>query len=71
MAGNRIVRQRISIIAMIVMMIYVLEQTPNMFAQRVVQNQRGVVFCQPHTFRLFQHIGDPTIIDFILQPAVG
>lgn len=59
MAGIVIVRQRIRVVAIIVTMINVFEHTPDMFAHRVVRNQRRTLFRQAHTFCRFQHIGKP------------
>jgi len=70
MTGNRIMRQRVGVIAMIVMMVDVLEQTPDMFAQSVIQDQCRLVFRQPHAFRLSKHIRHPTVINLLLKPAV-
>ena len=38
MTGNWIMRQGIAVVAMIVVMIYIIEQVANVFAQRVIQD---------------------------------
>ena len=71
MTGDRIIRQRIGVVTVIVMMVDVLEQTANVFAQRVIQNERRALFCQPDRLRLLQHLPHPTVIDLFLLPAIG
>lgn len=52
-------------------MVNVFEQTPNMFAQGVIHNQRRSLFCQADAFRLFQYITHPPVVDLCLRPAVA
>jgi hypothetical protein len=63
-----IVRERIRIVAMIVMAIDVVEHTAHMLAQGVIEDQRGVGLRAAHRFRLLEQILEPTVIDAVLEP---
>ena len=65
-ACDRIVRERIRRVAMIVMAIDIVEQTAHMLTQSIIENQRGVGLRTAYCFRLLEEIGDPTIIDAAL-----
>src|SRR2546428_11861205 len=68
MTGDRIVRKGIRVIAMIIMVIDIVEQTAHMLAQRVIQNQERVRFRTADRFRLLEPIRDATVIDAVLEP---
>src|SRR6266702_8260380 len=68
MTGDRIVRKGIRVIAMIIMVIDIVEQTAHMLAQRVIQNQERVRFRTADRFRLLEQIRDATVIDAVLEP---
>src|SRR3972149_181557 len=56
MAGDGIMRERIGIVTVVVMAVNVLEETPDMLAQGIVQHQRRLVFREPHGLRLLEKI---------------
>src|SRR6266705_3741543 len=68
MTGDRIVREGIRVIAMIIMAIDIVEQTAHMLAQRVIQHQERVSFRTADRFRLLEQIHDATVIDAVLEP---
>lgn len=68
MTGDRIVREGIRVIAMIVMAINIIEQTAHMLAQRIVKDQERVSFRTADRFRLLEQIRDATVIDAVLEP---
>jgi len=67
--GDRIVRERRSILPMIVMAIDLVEQTAHMRAQRVIQPQERVRLWTADRFRLLEQIRDATVIDTVLEPG--
>jgi hypothetical protein len=68
MTRDGIVRERIGIVAMIVMAIDVVEQTAHMLAQGVIEDQRGVGLRAADGMRLLEQILKPTVIDAVLEP---
>jgi hypothetical protein len=68
MTGDRIVREGIRGIAMIVMAINIIEQTAHMLAQRIIKDQERVSFRTADRFRLLEQIRDATVIDAVLEP---
>src|SRR6266571_4719201 len=68
MTGDRIVREGIRGIAMIVMAINIIEQTAHMLAQRIIKDQDRVSFRTADGFRLLEQILDATVIDAVLEP---
>jgi hypothetical protein len=68
MTGDRIVREGIRVLAMIVMAINIIEQTAHMLAQRIIKDQERVSFRTANRFRLLEQIRDATVIDAVLEP---
>ena len=68
MTRDGIVRERIRLVAMIVMAIDIVEHTAHRLAQGVIENQRGVGLRAAHRFRLLEQILEPTVIDAVLEP---
>ena len=68
MTGDRIVREGIRAIAMIIMAIDIVEQTAPRLAQRVIQHQERVRFRTADRLRLLEQIRDATVIDAVLEP---
>src|SRR5712692_8838198 len=66
MTRDGIVRERIRIVAMIVMAIDVVEQTAHMLAQGVIEDQRGVGLRMTDLLCLLEQIRDATVIDAVL-----
>jgi hypothetical protein len=71
MTGDGIARERIRILAMIVMAIDIVEQTAHMLAQRVIKHQERVRFRTADRYRLLEQILDAPIIDAVLEPRRG
>src|SRR6266511_6226360 len=68
MTGDRIVREGIRVLAMVVVAIDIVEQAPHMLAQRVIKNQERVRFRTADRLRLLEQIRDATVIDAVLEP---
>jgi hypothetical protein len=68
MTGDRIVGERIRAIAMIVMAIHLVEQTPHMLAQGVIEDQDGVALRTTDRLRLLEQRREPTVVDALLEP---
>src|SRR5215813_4638250 len=68
MARDWIVGEWIRVIAMIVMTVDVVKQTPHMLAQGIIENQGCVSFWTTNRFRLLEQILDATVIDVVLEP---
>jgi hypothetical protein len=69
MTGDGIVCEGIRGLAMVVMAIHIVEQTPDMLAQRVVEDQSCVSLRTAYGLRLLEQIRQPTVIDTILEPG--
>src|SRR5215213_11073333 len=68
MTGDRIVREGLRVIAMILRAINRIEQTAHMFAQRIIKDQERVSFRTADRFRLLEQIRDATVIEAVLEP---
>ena len=68
MTGDGIVHERIRILAMIVMTIDRVEQTPDMLAQGVIEHQERVGLRTADRLGLLEQIRKPTVIDTVLEP---
>ena len=68
MTGDRIVREGIGVVAMVVMAVDIVKETPHMLTQRVIEDQEPVRLRTAHRFRLLEQILDPTVIDAVLEP---
>jgi len=68
MTRDGIVRERIRILAMIVMTVDIVEQTPHMLAQGIIENQDCVSFRTTDRLRLLEQVRDATVIDAVLEP---
>ncbi len=66
--GDRMVRARIRVVALVVMAIHLGEQTAHMLAQGVIEDQRSVGLRTADRFRLLEQRRDPTVIDTVLEP---
>src|SRR5712692_7692588 len=69
MTGDRIVRERIRVVTMVVMAIHIRKQTTHMLAQGVIEDQGGVGLRAAYPLRLLEEIRDPTVIDTLLEPG--
>ena len=68
MTGDGIVCEGICALAMVIMAIDIVEQTPDMLAQRVIEDQRCVSLRTAYGLRLLEQIRQPTVIDTVLEP---
>src|SRR2546426_9325572 len=68
MARDRIVRERIRVVTMVVMTVHIVEETPHMLAQGVIEDQDRVSLRTAHCLRLLEQIHEPTVIDAVLEP---
>ena len=68
MARDRIVGEWIRVIAMIVMTVDIVKQTPHMLAQGIIKNQDCISFRTTNRFCLLEQILDATVIDVVLEP---
>jgi hypothetical protein len=68
MTRDRIVGERIRGIAMIVMPVDIVEQTPHMLAQGVSKNQDRVSLWPAYLLGLLEQILDATVVDAVLKP---
>ena len=69
MAGDGIMRQWIGGVAVVVMAVHILKQTPNMLTQGVVHTQRRGLGRPSVRRRLCEQVGDAAIIDLRLLPG--
>src|SRR5215470_9498100 len=69
MPRDRIVRERLCVIAMIVMTIDIVEQTVYVLAQGVIKNQERVRLRPAYLLGLLEQIRDTTLIDAVLKPG--
>ena len=67
MTRDRIVRERIRIVAMIVMAIDVVEHTAHMLTQGIIEDQRRGSLRTADRLRLLEQIREPTVVDAILK----
>ncbi len=68
MTGDRIVREGIRVLAMMVMAINIIEQTAHRLAQRIIKEQERVRFRTANRFRLLEQIRDATVMNAVLEP---
>src|SRR6266705_3446293 len=68
MALDRILRERIRVVTMVVMTVHIVEETPHMLAQGVIEDQDRVSLRTAHCLRLLEQIHEPTVIDAVLEP---
>jgi hypothetical protein len=68
MTRDRIVGERIRVIAMIVMTIDIVKQTPHMLAQGVIKNQERVSLRPAYLLGLLEQILDTPVVDAVLKP---
>ena len=69
MTRDRSVRERIGVLAMVVMPIHIVEETAHMLAQGVIEDEERVRLRTPHRLRLLEQIREPSVIDTVLEPG--
>src|SRR5262249_15721474 len=68
MTGDGIVCEGICALAMVIMSIDIGEQTRDMLAERVIEDQRCVSLRTAYGLRLLEQIRQPAVIDTVLEP---
>jgi hypothetical protein len=68
MTRDRIVREGIRVVAMVVVAVDIVEQTAPMFAQGVIEYEHRVSLRIADQFRLLEQIRDAPVIDTVLEP---
>jgi hypothetical protein len=68
MAGDRMVREGIRGITMMIMAIDMVEETPHMLTQRIIKDQESVSLWTTYLLRLLEEIAEPPVIDAVLKP---
>src|SRR5215831_2762425 len=68
MTGDGIVREGRGGVAMVRMAVHIVEETTDMLAQGVIKNQGSVSLRAASRLRLLEQIGEPTVIDAVLEP---
>jgi Reverse transcriptase (RNA-dependent DNA polymerase) len=68
MTGDRIVREGIRVVTMVLVASHILKQTAHMLAQGVIEDQGSVGLRTADSLRLLEEIRDPTVIDTLLEP---
>src|SRR5215470_11988050 len=69
MTRDWIVRQRVRVIAVVVMAVDIVEQTAHVFTQGVIENQEPVSLRTADCLGLLEQIHEPTVIDTVLEPG--
>ena len=69
MARNRIVREGVRVVTMVIMTVHIVEETAHMLAQGVIEYEGGVGLRTADPFRLLEEIRDATIVDLLLKPG--
>ena len=68
-AGDRVMRQRIRTITMVIVAVHVVKEVPHVFAQRIIDDDERVVSATAMGLGLLQHELDPAAIDLRLSPG--
>jgi hypothetical protein len=68
-AGHRIMGQGIGALAMVVVTVHIVKQTPHMLTQRIIQDQQGLAPATPMGLGLLQHKVDTAAIHGLLPPG--
>jgi len=68
MTGDRMVREGIRVVAMMIMAVPRVKQTADMFAQGVIEDQCRVRLRHTDLLRLLEERRDPPVIDVLLEP---
>src|SRR6478752_5940082 len=63
MTGDRIVREGIGVVAMVVMAVHIVEETPHMLTQGIIEDQECISLRTAYPLGLLEEINEPTVID--------
>jgi len=68
MTRDGIMREGIGVVAMVVMAVYIVEETPHMLTQGIIEDQEPVSLRTAYLLGLLEQIDEPTVIDAVLEP---
>jgi hypothetical protein len=68
MTRDRIVCEGIRVVTMVVMTVHIVEETPHMFTQGIIEDQEPVCLRTAYLLGLLEQILDATVIDTVLEP---
>ena len=68
MTRDRIMREAIGAVAMIIMAVHIVEETPHMLTQGIIEDQEPVSLRTAYLLGLLEEIDEPTVIDAFLEP---
>src|SRR6266446_11003676 len=68
MTGDRIMREGIGVVAMVGMAVHIVEETPHMLTQGIIEDQEPVSLRTAYLLGLLEEIDEPTVIDAVLEP---
>src|SRR5882724_2098058 len=69
MTRDRIMREGIGVVAMVVMAVHIVEKTTHMLTQGIIEDQECVSLRPADCLRLLEQIREPTVIDTVLKPG--
>jgi hypothetical protein len=61
-------REGIGVVAMVVMAVHIVEETPHMLTQGIIEDQEPVSLRTAYLLGLLEEIDEPTVIDAVLEP---
>ena len=68
MTRDGIMRERIGVVAMVIMAVHIVEETPHMLTQGIIKDQERVSLRTAYVLGLLEEIDEPTSIDTVLEP---
>src|SRR5438445_4760612 len=68
MTRDGIMREGIGVVAMVVMAVHIVEETPHILTQRIIEHQEPVSPRTAYLLGLLEEIDEPTVIDAVLEP---
>src|SRR5712691_9898138 len=68
MTRDGIMREGIGVVAMVVMAVHIVEETPHMLTQGIIEDQEPVSLRTAYLLGLLEEIDEPTVIDVVLEP---
>src|SRR2546427_3802470 len=68
MTRDGIMREGIGVVAMVVMAVHIVEETPHMLTQGIIEDQERVSLRTAYLLGLLEQIRDATVIDAVLEP---
>src|SRR6266571_4197844 len=68
MTRDGIMREGIGVVAMVVMAVHIVEETPHMLTQGIIEDQEPVSLRTAYLLGLLEEIDEPTVIDAVLEP---